>query len=428
MRTCDFVPHFPADAFALGREVPNHRLFPDWEGDDGSAMSRTLGEHDGRIRVYFGDPLRGLYPRQRVSVVPLPGLWNIRPLVCFTDTATFGVPMRKPYGKPDDDAMLLSTPRGTVFLVWAGLPHMEHKVVPSPGNFRWDPRQGQTSHGLLDVEHTWRREEPGIEGARRPKAFFVDLLDSTNATRRIAALSQTLCIAIHKNGVYLRNEKSNTPRNRDRITVEPISHLLRTYERDLPISSTGSSPGEGLTGVDFQKSLISFQRHLRGPDTVNIHDSKRHHMEAGHDPSQLPSKSLLTPSPCREMLRGKRKAWKPEGDRRLCVHAARQNGPGALFESATNSVVLRMQRRAEVELVPYLPFILKRERNLRIRPANVPAVCKHQNAAFIGLEPLAESFVSIQRPNNPSFEMAGEPRKKGIATQKPIITVYYDDE
>ncbi|TEB21162.1 hypothetical protein FA13DRAFT_1717221 [Coprinellus micaceus] len=38
------------DAFALGREVPNHRLFPDWEGDDGRAMSRTLGEHDGWIR------------------------------------------------------------------------------------------------------------------------------------------------------------------------------------------------------------------------------------------------------------------------------------------------------------------------------------------------------------------------------------------
>jgi hypothetical protein len=49
---------------------------------------------DHILLVYFGDPLRGLYPRQRVSVVPLPGLWNIRPLVCFSDTATFGVPMR----------------------------------------------------------------------------------------------------------------------------------------------------------------------------------------------------------------------------------------------------------------------------------------------------------------------------------------------
>ncbi|TEB03954.1 hypothetical protein FA13DRAFT_1784138 [Coprinellus micaceus] len=37
------------DAFALGREVPNHRLFPDRERDDGGAMSRTLGEHDASV-------------------------------------------------------------------------------------------------------------------------------------------------------------------------------------------------------------------------------------------------------------------------------------------------------------------------------------------------------------------------------------------
>lgn len=43
------------DAFALGREVPDRRLFPDWEGSD-SVTSRTCREHDTcayAVRVSF---------------------------------------------------------------------------------------------------------------------------------------------------------------------------------------------------------------------------------------------------------------------------------------------------------------------------------------------------------------------------------------
>ena len=65
------------DAFALGREVPNHRLSPDWEGDDGSAVSRTLGRHDASVYgqgsksvASFAAPWRIIYPP---SLVWIPG-------------------------------------------------------------------------------------------------------------------------------------------------------------------------------------------------------------------------------------------------------------------------------------------------------------------------------------------------------------------